>query len=70
MPANTKWGRAGWGRSPASLRRQQTPPMFLHRRDDVAEAKTPAATWPATRDMDLEAHAESDNDWSYLERSA
>lgn len=30
---NTRWGRAGWGRTPATLRRHQAPPSFLHRHE-------------------------------------
>ena len=32
MPANTRWGKAGWGRTPGSFRRQ-APPMFAHRHE-------------------------------------
>ena len=30
MAASARWGRAGWGRTPASLRRHQVSPSFMH----------------------------------------
>ncbi len=32
MPANARWGRTGWGRTPSSPRRRM-PPSFLHRQE-------------------------------------
>ena len=60
---NTRWGRAGWGRTPGSLRRHQTPPSFLHRHEserDIDMIATRNEVRFATRanDTDLELDAE------------
>ena len=38
---NTRWGRAGWGRTPATLRRHQASPSFMHRHDTDANTERP-----------------------------
>jgi hypothetical protein len=59
---NTRWGRAGWGRTPGSLRRHQTPPSFLHRHDsDIDIIATQNEIRFTTRGIDAEI--EFDNEW-------
>jgi hypothetical protein len=70
---NTRWGRAGWGRTPGSLRRHQAPPSFLHRHDserDIDMIATRNEVRFAARGIDTDF--ELDNEWiaSNLEPSA
>jgi hypothetical protein len=39
MPTNARWGKAGWGRTPPSLRRQK-PPVFARLHDSDADIGT------------------------------
>lgn len=70
---NTRWGKAGWGRTPATLRRHQAPPSFLHRHESEQALEivgTFGDTRFATRQSDAEFESEVDSTFSTLEPSA
>ena len=70
---NTRWGKAGWGRTPATLRRHQAPPSFLHRHEpelEVEIARTFGDTRFASNDSDAEFESEVDSTFAALEPSA
>ena len=72
---NTRWGRAGWGRTPATLRRHQAPPSFLHRHESELEAERLGRYGESddvSRDIGAELEPEIEGEWAFsaLEPSA
>ena len=45
MAMNARWGRAGWGRTPGTLRRRLSSPTFLHRDDEENHPSIVGTNW-------------------------